>query len=133
MSKKLLVLLSLILAVAMVFTACATPADEEAPPTEDADTSSEDTEDTDDDTEDTDTADTGEKILKSNNSSEPGSLDPALAQGTHESWVLENVFEGLMTFDEKGELVPGMAESYEISWDKGSDPLSHFIMIRRYI
>ena len=41
------------------------------------------------------------KILYSNNGSEPGSLDPALAQGTHESWVLENVFEGLMTFDEK--------------------------------
>jgi oligopeptide transport system substrate-binding protein len=57
------------------------------------------------------------KILRSNNSSEPGSLDPALAQGTHESWVLENVFEGLMTFDEKGELVKGMAEDYKISDD----------------
>lgn len=61
---------------------------------------------------------TGEKILRSNNSSEPGSLDPALAQGTHESWILENVFEGLMTFDENGELVEGMAESYELSEDE---------------
>ena len=59
----------------------------------------------------------GKKILRTNNSSEPGSLDPALAQGTHESWILENVFEGLMTFDENGELVEGMAESYEISED----------------
>lgn len=59
----------------------------------------------------------GGKVLKTNNSSEPGSLDPALATGTHESWILENVFEGLMTFDEKGELVLGMAEDYEISDD----------------
>ena len=59
----------------------------------------------------------GEKILRSNNGSEPGSLDPALAQGTHESWVLENVFEGLMTFNEKGELVEGMAKEYKISDD----------------
>lgn len=116
MKRKLLVLLSLILVFAMLFTACAAPADDEPVETEDLDTSAEDTEE--DDTEDTDTADTGKKILKSNNSSEPGSLDPALAQGTHESWVLENVFEGLMTFDEKGELVPGMAESYEVSEDE---------------
>ncbi len=59
----------------------------------------------------------GNKILRSNNGSEPGSLDPALAQGTHESWVLENVFEGFMTFDEKGELVKGMAKDYKISDD----------------
>ncbi|MCK9267745.1 MAG: peptide ABC transporter substrate-binding protein [Alkaliphilus sp.] len=60
---------------------------------------------------------TKKKILRANNGSEPGSLDPALAQGTHESWVLENVFEGLMTFDENGKLVEGMAESYEVSED----------------
>lgn len=62
-------------------------------------------------------ASTGKKILRTNNSSEPGSLDPPLAQGTHESWILENCFEGLMTFDENGNLVEGMAESYEVSED----------------
>lgn len=57
-------------------------------------------------------------IIKANNTSEPGSLDPALATGTHESWVLRHTFEGLMTYDEKGELVPGMAEDFpEISED----------------
>lgn len=104
MSKKFLVLMSMILVVAMLFTGCSKPADEADTPADTADESP--------------AGDTGEKkILRSNNSSEPGSLDPALAQGTHESWILENVFEGLMTFDENGELVPGMAEDYEISED----------------
>ncbi len=86
MNKKYLVLVSVLLVVAVVFTGCSS--DKE-----------------------------NGKILKTNNSSEPGSLDPALAEGTHESWVLENIFEGLMTFDEKGELTFGMAEDYEISDD----------------
>lgn len=51
----------------------------------------------------------GEKILRTNNSSEPGSLDPALATGTHESWVMQHVYEGLMKYDESGKVVPGMA------------------------
>ncbi len=104
MSKKFLVLMSMVLVVAMLFTGCSKPADEADTPADTADEAP--------------AGDTGEKkILRSNNSSEPGSLDPALAQGTHESWILENVFEGLMTFDENGELVPGMAEDYEISED----------------
>jgi oligopeptide transport system substrate-binding protein len=88
MRRKSILFLSMALVVAMLFTACSTTTSKE-----------------------------GKKILRSNNSSEPGTLDPALAQGTHESWVLENVFEGLMTFDEKGELVKGMAEDYKISDD----------------
>lgn len=88
MNRKLMLFLSLILVGTIVFTGCSST-----------------------------TSKTGEKILRSNNGSEPGSLDPALAQGTHESWVLENVFEGLMTFDEKGELVNGIAKDYKISDD----------------
>ena len=88
MNRKITLLLSLILVVAIVFTGCSL-----------------------------NKATGKKKILYSNNGSEPGSLDPALAQGTHESWVLENVFEGLMTFDEKGELVKGMAKDYKISDD----------------
>ncbi len=49
------------------------------------------------------------KILKANNSSEPGSLDPALATGSNDSWVLDHTFEGLMKYDKDGKLVPGMA------------------------
>ncbi|QQK09031.1 peptide ABC transporter substrate-binding protein [Miniphocaeibacter halophilus] len=64
------------------------------------------------------TASTEGKFLRTNNTSEPGSLDPALAQGTHESWVLQHTFEGLMTYDEEGNVVPGAAEAEpEISED----------------
>lgn len=59
----------------------------------------------------------GEKILRTNNSSEPASLDPALARGTHESWTLQHAFTGLMDYDENGELHPAMAESYDVSED----------------
>lgn len=64
------------------------------------------------------TEDGGEKkILRTNNNSQPGTLDPALATGTHESWILQHVYEGLMRYNDKNELEPGMAESYEVSED----------------
>ena len=58
-----------------------------------------------------------EKILRTNNSSEPGSLDPALAQGTHESWVLDHTFEGLMKRSQEGLIVEGIAEKYTLADD----------------
>ncbi len=57
------------------------------------------------------------KILRTNNTSEPGALDPDLATGTHDSWVLQHLFEGLMKYDENGELVNGMAKDYKVSDD----------------
>ncbi|MEK4536833.1 MULTISPECIES: peptide ABC transporter substrate-binding protein [Peribacillus] len=57
------------------------------------------------------------KVLNVNNSSEPGSLHPANAQGTHESWILEHTFEGLTKKTEEGKIVPGVAESWKISED----------------
>ncbi len=57
------------------------------------------------------------KTIRTNNSSEPGSLDPALAQGTHDSWVIDHVFEGLMKNSETGEIVPGMAKEYKMADD----------------
>ncbi|MFJ7753761.1 peptide ABC transporter substrate-binding protein [Peribacillus muralis] len=57
------------------------------------------------------------KVLNVNNSSEPGSLHPANAQGTHESWILEHTFEGLTKKTEEGKIVPGNAESWKISED----------------
>ena len=65
----------------------------------------------------TDSTSQKKKILRSNNVFEPGSLDPALAQGTHESWVLDHTFEGLMKIDPDMKVVPGMAEDYELSDD----------------
>ncbi len=96
MKKRLVLFTSILLVLAMIITGCFSPTVK---------------------AEDENAEDTKEKILRTNNGSEPGSLDPALVQGTHESWILENIFEGLMTFDENGKLVEGMTESYEVSDD----------------
>lgn len=112
MKKKFLILISLLLVASIIFTGCV-PGSEDTDADNNTDTGSE----TEAPEDNEDSEDSGEKILKTNNSSEPGSLDPALAQGTHESWVLNHTFEGLMTLDENGELSPGMAEDYEISDD----------------
>ncbi len=57
------------------------------------------------------------KVLRINNSSEPGSLHPGTAQGAHDSWVLEHAFEGLTKKTPEGEIVDGMAEKWEVSDD----------------
>lgn len=103
MKKKILVFLSLILVLSVFITGCVPKAD---------DTNAGD--------KDKPAADEGkdvEKILRTNNASEPGSLDPALAQGTHESWVLDHTFEGLMKINPDLEIVPGMAKKYKVSDD----------------
>ncbi|HZK00757.1 MAG TPA: peptide ABC transporter substrate-binding protein [Tissierellaceae bacterium] len=116
MKKKLLILISLLLVMTMIFVGCVPKTDDEPADTgEETETPVVDDEDEEDDDEEV--ADTGEKILKTNNASEPGSLDPALATGTHESWVLNHTFEGLMKLDEDGMVVEGMAESYELADD----------------
>ena len=96
MKKRLVLFTGILLVLAMIVTGCFSPTVKSG---------------------DENTEDTKKKILRTNNGSEPGSLDPALVQGTHESWILENIFEGLMTFDENGKLVEGIAESYEVSED----------------
>ncbi len=99
MKKLLTIVLVLILALSMAITGCAPkapapePGGEEQPPAAEA------------------------KILRTNNSSEPGSLDPPLAQGTHESWILDHLFEGLMKIDSNMQVVPGMAKDYKVSED----------------
>ncbi|MEH6941389.1 peptide ABC transporter substrate-binding protein [Bacillus sp. JJ722] len=59
----------------------------------------------------------GPKILRLNNSSEPGSLHPGTAQGTHDSWVLEHVLEGLTKKSPDGKIVPGVAKDWTVSPD----------------
>lgn len=49
------------------------------------------------------------KIARLVSGGEPGSLHPALAQGTHESIILDHIYEGLMKRDKEGNIVPGMA------------------------
>lgn len=62
-------------------------------------------------------ANKGPKVLKLNNTEEPGALHPGLAQGTHDSWILEGAFEGLTKKTPEGKIEPGMAKDWEISKD----------------
>jgi oligopeptide transport system substrate-binding protein len=66
------------------------------------------------------------KILRTNNHSEPGALHPGLAQGTHDSWVIDHVFEGLTTKAQDGTIQPGMAET----WDTSEDGLTWTFHLR---
>lgn len=67
------------------------------------------------------------KILRVNNSSEPGTLHPGKAEGNHESWVIDHVMEGLMKKSPDGKIVPGMAkEDPKIS----SDGLTYTFTLR---
>ncbi len=47
----------------------------------------------------------------------PDGLDPGVTSNSFAKYVLFNSFEGLVTYDETGSLVGGMAESWEISED----------------
>lgn len=51
--------------------------------------------------------------LVKGNGSEPATLDPQKVEGTPESAILRDLFEGLVTSGSKGEVVPGVAESWE--------------------
>lgn len=107
MKKKFLILISLLLVTSLIFVGCVPKTDDKAPNTGTETPGKNDGKDT----------STGGKILKTNNASEPGSLDPALAQGTHESWILSHTFEGLMKLDQDGKVVPGMATDFTLSDD----------------
>ena len=50
--------------------------------------------------------------------SEPDRLDPALNSTVDGACLAVNSFVGLLTYDENGAVVPGVAESYDVSDDK---------------
>ncbi|MBE2896147.1 oligopeptide ABC transporter substrate-binding protein OppA [Pasteurellaceae bacterium HPA106] len=52
-----------------------------------------------------------------NNSAEPASLDPAKIQGDVEGGLAHQLYEGLVNSDEKGNILPGVAKSWEHSDD----------------
>ena len=60
---------------------------------------------------------TGEKILSVQVGPDPETIDPALNSAVDGGNMLLHSFECLLAVDENGQLVPGQAESYEVSED----------------
>ncbi len=59
-----------------------------------------------------------EKVLYTNSpGGEPGTLQPGLSQGTHESWPLDHMFKGLYTKTPEGVVELAIAESVDVSDD----------------
>lgn len=57
---------------------------------------------------------------------EPDNLDPWLSAASDTEAIFHNVFEGLVLFDEDGAIIPGLAES----WDISEDGLSYTFHLR---
>ena len=51
------------------------------------------------------------------NDAEPSTLDPQLAQGTAEMHILRDMYEGLVSEDPAAEIIPGIAEEWDVSDD----------------
>ena len=60
---------------------------------------------------------TGEKILSVQVGPNPETIDPALNSAVDGGNMLLHSFECLLAIDEDGQLIPGQAESYEVSED----------------
>ena len=56
-------------------------------------------------------------VVRTNIGSEPDSLDPWLSAASDTEAVFLNVFEGLVSFDENGTIIPRLAKSWDISED----------------
>lgn len=124
MKKRIYSVMALLLVTALLFTACGGGQKPTEPTTPDTSTPAETSGDKPEEPSAPTTSDNGRtdnipvnNILRTNNSSEPGSLDPAKAQGTHESWILNHIFEGLMKTDEAGNTVNGVAKEIKSSED----------------
>ena len=62
-------------------------------------------------------ADSADSELRRGNGGEPGSLDPALAEDIHAFAVLADLYEGLVTTDAAGKIIPGVASTWTASAD----------------
>ncbi len=71
-------------------------------------------------------ANTGHSVLRYPIIQEPGSLDPVRMQDVYSAELLQNIYEGLVTFDEKNTVVPCLASS----WDLSSDGKTYTFHIR---
>ncbi len=57
------------------------------------------------------------KVVRTRTGAEPDSLDPFQSAASDTEAIMHNVFEGLVLYDETGAIIPGLAESWEISED----------------
>ena len=136
MKKKVSLLLALGLVCTTVLSGCGGGSTPTEPQTiADATTEAAGSEASTEGTEAADTlADVQEMTFVLNN--EPNSIDPTVTSNSFATPFLANCFEGLVTYDEKGEVVPGNAESWEsnddltqftfhlrdgLKWSDGSD------------
>jgi len=58
-----------------------------------------------------------ETVLRIANLADPESLDPHKVTTNYVSHVTRNLFEGLVVLDPKGNVAPGVAESWSVSED----------------
>jgi oligopeptide transport system substrate-binding protein len=58
-----------------------------------------------------------ETVFHRGNGAEPETLDVHRSTGVPESWIQTDLFDGLVSYDAKGEPIPGAAESWTISDD----------------
>lgn len=58
-----------------------------------------------------------EQVLRRGNGTEPESLDPHRSEGVPASTILRDLYEGLLSADAAGRLIPGAAERWTISQD----------------
>lgn len=59
----------------------------------------------------------GAQILRYPMIQEPGTMDPARIQDVYTDELLQNVYEGLITFDASNRVVPALSEKWEVSAD----------------
>lgn len=58
-----------------------------------------------------------ETVLNRDSSADPATLDQHHSSTVNEGYILRDLYEGLVTFDGNGDVIPGVARSWEISPD----------------
>ena len=58
-----------------------------------------------------------ETVLRRGNGTEPKTIDPQIAEGVPEANIMLDLFEGLTTRDGAANIIPGVAEKWDISAD----------------
>lgn len=114
MSKKTISLLLALCLVLAAFSGCAAPAQEEPQTIDDAVAAAES--EVAEEASEVEAADVPQELLFVLNN-EPDTIDPTITSNSFATPFLVNCFEGLVTYDETGSVVPGNAESWEVSED----------------